>query len=93
MERKMRQVSKAELADLKSAYKFRCKAKYYSLLFAYVCDFSVKIYLCYMVGGIYVAYLGATIDFIAKIFLLRNIKFRKRGVFDNVSFKRNNRKG
>ena len=84
----MSKVSKAEMTDLRDAYKFRCKVKYYAILFAYICDFSVKTYLCYKVGGIYVAYMGATIDFIAKIFLLKNIKFRKRGVFDNVQSKR-----
>ena len=74
-----KQLSKAKLKELKADHKFRCKCKYYGMLSAYFIDFSVKSYLLYMVGGVYVAYGGALVDLLAKIVHIRNTKCRGKG--------------
>lgn len=61
----------------KEAYRLQCKCKYYGILLAYLCDFLVKIYLCYKVGGLAVVFGGIIVDFTAKWYMLRNMKFRK----------------
>lgn len=69
------------LKELQEAYRLNCLYRYYGLLFAYLCDFIVKIYLLYKVLGIKIAYLGAVIDFVAKCIHLKETKFRKRGFY------------
>jgi len=75
--------------ELKDAYKLQCRIRYYSMLTAYFIDFSVKVYLLYMVGGVYAAYAGALIDFVAKWMHLKQTKFRKKGFYQK---KKNRRK-
>jgi hypothetical protein len=80
--RKENRTKKQILKELRKEYTFRCKLRYFVLLGAYFCDFSVKIYLLYMVAGIYIAYVGALIDFMAKWAHLRETKFRKKGFYE-----------
>ena len=72
-----KRLTKGELVELKKAYRQKCKVKYYFILFAYLCDLAVKVYLCYKVGGFNIAIAGALIDFVAKWFMLKTMKMRR----------------
>jgi hypothetical protein len=79
--KKRKKLSKQEINELKDSYRKVCKLRYYGILFAYFVDFSLKIYLCYMVAGVWLAYTGAAIDFGAKWYMLKNMKMRKNGYY------------
>ena len=79
----IRKNNNPKLQELKEAYRLNCLYRYYGLLFAYFCDFILKVYLLYKVAGMKVVYLGAIIDFIAKWIHLKETKFRKKGFYEN----------
>ena len=77
------------------AYRRRCKRIYYLILFAYLYDFCNKFYLVTLPWLIKyhilprhlivcvtpIAITGVFIDFIAKWYMLKNMKMRKRGYY------------
>ena len=77
IKKKTKRLSKEDLKEMHNAYVMQCRITFFLLLFAYMCDFAVKIYLIFKVGGLPLAFVGAIIDLLAKAYHLRNTKFRK----------------
>ena len=75
-------------------YKRYCKIRYYAILFAYIYEFLVKLLLCSLtIQWTFIAFeihipikilaiTGIVLYLIAKWYLLRNTKFRKKGFYD-----------
>lgn len=77
----------------KNRYKRYCKIRYYSILFAYIYESLVKLLLCvltirwtFIAFGVHIplrllAITGLVLYLIAKVYLLKNTKFRKRNFY------------